>query len=494
MEKKIKILILEDDENDIMFLVHELERSGINFESRTAGNKKNYIESLKAYSPDIILADFYLPSIDAVAAFKMKEELLPEVPFIIVSGQIGEENAVELIKTGITDYVLKDKLFSLGGKLHRALSEAKQKQDKKIAEERLQENKVKLAEAQHAAKMGNWEVNLIDRSEYWCDEVYYILGLKPNEITPSIDNFLDFIPSGKREEIRSIVSEAEKTFTNYSFTTSIIKKDGSTGYIYSRGQFIFDSKGIPVREVGILQDITETKLLEEELKATNKELETFIYRASHDLRGPLSSIIGLTNVSKSEVTDEISKKYFQMVEASALKLDATLVSLVQSMTLRDMKVEFELIDLNEIINDTLSQLKFHDGFSTVNIRVNSSLRDKIWSNKLILSSVFQNLIQNALKYQNYHGGQAYLDINLKNTSNGVEMIFKDNGIGIDENVRDRIFDMYFRGTSSSTGSGLGLYIVKIGIEKLKGNITFESEKGEGTTFIIRLPVSDKSKA
>jgi signal transduction histidine kinase len=238
---------------------------------------------------------------------------------------------------------------------------------------------------------------------------------------------------------------------------------------------------------GIMQDITETKKMEEDLKVLNKELETFIYRASHDLRGPLSSIIGLTNISKSEIKDETAKRYLQMIETSAQKLDATLISLVQSMTMRDMMVDKVEIDLNELIKDTLSQLKFHDGFERLEFNINNDLKEPILSNKVILSSVFQNLIQNAIKYQNLHNGKPFLNISIHKKDRGIEIIFEDNGIGIDDHLQDKIFDMYFRGTASSSGSGLGLYIVKIGIEKLKGSIRFLSSKGKGTSFIVYLP-------
>jgi signal transduction histidine kinase len=197
------------------------------------------------------------------------------------------------------------------------------------------------------------------------------------------------------------------------------------------------------------------------------------------------------NVSKTEITDETSKKYFQMVEASALKLDETLISLVQSMTMRDMIVNLEEIDPEKIVSSVLSQLKFHEGFSRVKFIVTNNLNSEILSNKLILSSVFQNIIQNAVKYQDYHKAQSCLEIIFNKKDNGIEIIFDDNGIGIDDNLQSRIFDMYFRGTTSVSGTGLGLYIVKIGIEKLRGTITMKSVKGLGTKFTIFLPYQQK---
>ncbi|MCW3072862.1 MAG: putative signal transduction histidine kinase [Bacteroidetes bacterium] len=487
MNPRIKILILEHDVDDIGLMLHELKKKELHFVHSTTASKADFEKALKEFAPDIVLSDFSFPTFNAMDAFELKKNICPEVPFIIVSGAVGEENAVELIKQGVTDYVLKDKLFTLPGKISRALKEVSSGREKKITEKELREIEKRLAEAQSIAHIGNWEVELDSGNEYWSDEIYSILGLKPGEMEPSQQNFLFLVHPEQRSDVKAILDEADREQKPFSYSTRVLHRNGTVRYVYSHGKHVFNSEGKAVRQIGILQDVTETKRMEEELKILNKELETFIYRASHDLRGPLSSIIGLTNVSKAEIKDEASKKYFQMVEASAQKLDATLISLVQSMTMRDMIVNLEEIDFDELVKETLAQLKYHEGFSKIEISVKNT-PDKVFkSNKLILTSVFQNLVQNAIKYQNYHAGQAYLKISVSRKNDGVEIVFDDNGIGIDDHLQEKIFDMYFRGTSSISGTGLGLYIVKIGIEKLKGNIHFKSFKGIGTRFTIFLP-------
>jgi two-component system sensor histidine kinase UhpB len=487
MKRTVHILIVEDNKDDLELLLHALKKSKIDFVYKAVETEDEYRLALSNFEPHIILSDYSLPQFDAESAFTLKIQCCPDIPFIIVSGTIGEEKAVNIIKRGVTDYVLKDKLFSLPNKLERALNEYQEKQEKKIAEVQLEENHKKLAEAQLVAKMGNWDINLINGSVHWCDQIYQILGYEPEEVKPSVEFFFSLIPESERSAITEKFNSSLKNLTQLNYKSKIRRKDGSTAYIYASAEIILDKNGKPLRMSGIMQDITETKKMEEDLKVLNKELETFIYRASHDLRGPLSSIIGLTNISKSEIKDETAKRYLQMIETSAQKLDATLISLVQSMTMRDMMVDKVEIDLNELIKDTLSQLKFHDGFERLEFNINNDLKEPILSNKVILSSVFQNLIQNAIKYQNLHNGKPFLNISIHKKDRGIEIIFEDNGIGIDDHLQDKIFDMYFRGTASSSGSGLGLYIVKIGIEKLKGSIRFLSSKGKGTSFIVYLP-------
>lgn len=487
MNKRIKILLFEHDESDIGLILNELKKGNLNFIHEAVSTKIEFEKSLVNFAPDIVLSDYKFPAYDGLAAFNLKEKICPQVPFIIVSGIIGEEIAVELIKKGVTDFVNKQNLLHLSGKIIRALKEAEVQRDKNITEKELVESEKRLAEAQSIAKIGNWEVDLQTGTEYWSDEVYNILGIAPGELAPSKENFLSFVHPEERKDIEKIVVEAERNQKTFRYSTRIIRRDGTIRYIFSNGKHVFGKDGKAIRQIGILQDVTETKKMEEELKAMNKELETFIYRASHDLRGPLSSIIGLTNVSKSEIKDETAKKYFQMVEASAQKLDSTLISLVQSMTMRDMVVDMQDIDFDELVHEILSQLTYHEGFSKIEITYTNEIGKKYRSNKLIMTSVFQNFIQNAIKYQDYHNGAAYLRITIRRKDKGIEIIFDDNGIGIEEHMQGKIFDMYFRGTESVSGSGLGLYIVKIGIEKLKGTIQLKSTKGKGTCFTVYLP-------
>lgn len=138
----VKLLIVEHDLADLDILRYELKKTHFQFEDRQVQTKDEFEEALERYKPDIILSDYNLPSFDAPAAFQIKERLRPGVPFIIVSGAIGEENAVELIKQGVTDYVSKDKLFTIYPKITRALKEVKDRKEKKMAEQKLLQERI----------------------------------------------------------------------------------------------------------------------------------------------------------------------------------------------------------------------------------------------------------------------------------------------------------------------------------------------------------------
>ncbi len=146
MNEIIKILIVEDTPSDVELLHRALRRGELNFVSEVVQTRQTFEDGLKRFVPDIVLSDFSLPSFDGISAFRIKQNYMPEVPFIIVSGTIGEENAVELIKSGVTDYAIKDKLFTLPQKITRALHDAEEKKEKQIVDAKFKFQYQKLLE------------------------------------------------------------------------------------------------------------------------------------------------------------------------------------------------------------------------------------------------------------------------------------------------------------------------------------------------------------
>lgn len=153
MEATLKILILEDNEDDADLLRRELQKSGLLFTSRVIRSREEFEDSLQHFNPDIILCDYALPAFDAVTAFRIKQEISPQIPFIIVSGIIGEETAVELIKDGVTDFATKNKLFTLPLKIERALKDAQDRKEKAAIAQRLELQAAELTLANKALQL-----------------------------------------------------------------------------------------------------------------------------------------------------------------------------------------------------------------------------------------------------------------------------------------------------------------------------------------------------
>jgi DNA-binding NarL/FixJ family response regulator len=153
MNRDLRILILEDVPTDAELIQFELREAGTTFSPRVVKDKKAYLAAIDEFSPEIILSDYSLPSFDGLSALKLAGEKCPDVPFVFVSGALGEETAIELLKQGATDYVLKSRLSRLGPAVVRALQEVKERQEKKTAEQALELKSRSLEEANTALKV-----------------------------------------------------------------------------------------------------------------------------------------------------------------------------------------------------------------------------------------------------------------------------------------------------------------------------------------------------
>mgnify|MGYP003937241537 CR=1 FL=1 len=271
---------------------------------------------------------------------------------------------------------------------------------------------------------------------------------------------------------------------------------GESRFITSEGKTIpvsqviiahLDSQGHLEYISTIARDISKEKLAEEELKKINFELDHFVYRASHDLRAPLTSIRGLVDISLEEKDVHKLKQYMTFVGDSAKKLDNYIINLLSISRNDRLEMDQRPIDFSLLIQETLDELRFLKNADRINITWDISCEGQFCSDLIRLKLIFKNIISNAIKYQRVMVENPFLTINITGSSERIQAVFTDNGIGIPEESRDKVFDMFYRGTELSDGSGLGLYIVKSVIEKLKGSIQIHSKVSEGTTTIIEIP-------
>jgi len=222
----------------------------------------------------------------------------------------------------------------------------------------------------------------------------------------------------------------------------------------------------------------------------NSALDKFVYSVSHDLRAPLTSMLGVVKISESITQQQPVREQLGMVKESIKKLDGFILDILDYSRNSRMEVKKEEINFKEILNDITNNLKFMgDSNRKVDIKYNVSNGVLFLSDKRRLGVVLNNLISNSIRYQNPEADIPYIDINVHVSASEVSIKIKDNGIGISKEHQPKIFDMFYRVSENSVGSGLGLYIVKETIDKLKGQINVESEEGKGTIFNISIPNS-----
>jgi signal transduction histidine kinase len=234
-----------------------------------------------------------------------------------------------------------------------------------------------------------------------------------------------------------------------------------------------------------------TWLLEDErtkLTKTNREMDSFLYSTSHDLRAPIASILGLANLAKMELRDETALKYFEMVENRVKKMDSVISDILQVARGAKADLKFEQIDFNKLLQEIIADVKFNKGAKAIHLRYTPDPAFVLHSDYIQLKIIFGNLISNAVKYHFVEQTDPFIAVRFVRANDEVTIEVEDNGTGIAKEYQEKIFNMFFRASTQSEGTGLGLYIVAEAVAKLQGKITVRSEVGKGSTFAVRLPI------
>ncbi|MBW3545698.1 MAG: PAS domain S-box protein, partial [Bacteroidetes bacterium] len=246
--------------------------------------------------------------------------------------------------------------------------------------------------------------------------------------------------------------------------------------------------------VGTVVDITDRKELEQRLQEQNEnlvkinaELDSFVYRTSHDLRSPLASVLGLIGVSRLEQNEQERLLYLELMEKSIRKLDSFIHDIINYAKNARVAVVHEEVDLQLLVQEILEGLKFMEGFDSIDKKIEIVQTIPFYSDPFRLKIIFNNLLSNAIKYRASRADQSYILVQMQIDRQRADLRIIDNGKGIAPENLSKIFDMFFRASTSSTGSGIGLYIVKEAVNTLGGNITVASVLGQGTTFTVALP-------
>lgn len=236
---------------------------------------------------------------------------------------------------------------------------------------------------------------------------------------------------------------------------------------------------------GILIDITESKRQVTELQKLNHELDQFIYHASHDLRSPLTTILGLVNLIHLDKPSPLIKNYTELIGERILHLDGLLKDLVSITYNNKTEPVSESVHLETEVRALLKE--FHHQYNQVHVYLEIGGEPIVRTDVVRFRTILRNIVSNALKYHNQLANPPYVKITINSDEQQLVMKVEDNGLGIEQAYIDRIFGMFFRATMQAKGTGLGLFITKAMVDKLGGRIRVRSQEKIGTTFIVELP-------
>ncbi|MCB0837059.1 MAG: GHKL domain-containing protein [Bacteroidetes bacterium] len=233
--------------------------------------------------------------------------------------------------------------------------------------------------------------------------------------------------------------------------------------------------------------LRELKEVEEQLKERNHQMDLFLYKATHDLKGPLTSVVGILNIALQDCLQPEIKQYIELALISTDRLDNAILDLIHVTRLNKAQIKPEPIDCHRIVGEILQSLEHIPGRRQIDFQTDISMRLEFNSDRNSLLSILQNLITNAMKYRRDGDHSHVVNISIQPEKNGIRILVRDNGEGIRPEIQEKVFNMFYRGNKKSKGTGLGLYIVNQSIQKLKGEISIHSVVDEGTTFSVWLP-------
>src|SRR5216684_5411368 len=264
MRRPLRILSIEDDPKDTRLIQDLLETEGLVCEVRRVDTQAAVLASVEQGGIDLILADYTLPSFDGISALKFAMKACPEVPFIFVTGTLGEEVAIEALKIGATDYVLKTRLSRLVPSVQRALREATQRAERKRAEESLRQSETYLAEAQRLSHTGSFGWNVSGGEIYWSDETYKIFEYD-RAVKPILELVLQRIHPDDRDLVQQTIDRSSEARANLDFEHRLLMPDGSVKHLHVLARALEPSSG-NLEYVGAVTDITAAKHAEDKIR------------------------------------------------------------------------------------------------------------------------------------------------------------------------------------------------------------------------------------
>lgn len=359
----------------------------------------------------------------------------------------------------------------------------------------LKKSEERYAMALRGTKAGIYEwlvkENSVNVSTYWKN----LLGYEDHELKDiTLETFLSLIHPDDLTEISTAIEAHLKYHKPYQNQLRIRTKNGEYKWFQDSGISKLDTDGSPSLVIGSIIDIDERKKALEELALknsqlakTNEELDRFVYSASHDMRAPLSSMLGLIHLSeKTDRPDEVNL-FLQMMKERIKTMEGFIKEVTDYSRNTRVDLTPSSISLHTLVKEVVQTLAYPVVNKKVRIEIEIEPTLTLTTDPNRLKVVVNNLLSNAYKYHNFDRADPFICFSaiLKNETAMISV--KDNGTGIAPEHHSRIFEMFYRASEDSEGSGLGLYIVKETLDKLRGTISVQSKPGEGTEFIITLP-------
>lgn len=496
MKEVINILFAESDPGDAEIIWRQIENENIRFRKKLIDNREEYLETLKTQLPDIIISAYSLNGFNGLNALEIRNELAPRVPFILVTGKIDEIVAVDIMKAGADDYLMKKNLSRLGEAIKSAIRKKEILVEKENAEKKLRESEEKyrlLVDLSPDAIL----VHMWGKILFANPSTLRLLGTDTIENVKDID-LINFVHPDFRDHARERIKKIYDTGTPQSTEAK---------YINLKNEIIdVEVVGIPVKYMGkpaiqsIIRDITQRKRVEEELIKSKEKAEesdqlktAFLHNISHEIRTPMNAIAGFsTLLEEPDLNPETVKSYLKIITDSSDQLLSIVNDIIEisNIEVGILKAFYNEINLNSELMMIYQQFRKKAVDKGIEFRLQTSLFGEdaeIEVDNTKMNQILSNLLSNAFKFTK--DGKVTFGYELKNRH--LEFFVSDTGIGILPDHFERIFERFIQVDNTVSrgyeGTGLGLSIAKAYVEFLGGKIWLTSESGKGSIFYFTLP-------
>jgi PAS domain S-box-containing protein len=506
-QQRVRLLLVEDSEDDAELIRQELEMAGIAFHSRRVDDRASLEQSLASQPWDLVLSDFAMPGFNGLEAFEIVDALHLDIPFVFVSGAIGEERAVAAMRAGARDYILKGNLRRLAGVVQREIAALQSRRERREAEASARQEAQRLSMAVEASGAGIFEYDLArDANPYFSRRWASMLGFRPEELPPSAEMpawFLERLHADDREEAargyRALI-----TGRTQRLATEIRVRHRDESWMVA-ALFLkpaaHDEDGRVTRVLGVMVDLTERRKLEEELRQSQRmeAVGRLAGGVAHDFNNLLTVIFAFGEFvfdaldEQSPVRDDME----QVLEAArrAAELTGQLLAFSRRQTL-----EPRVLNANDLIRGLEKMLTRVLG---EDIELRTCL-DPGLHNIRVDSGAFEQVVVNlALNARDAmpEGGRLTIDtgnLRLDASQNGpmatripagdyVRIEIEDDGLGMDPDTMTQVFEPFFTTKGPGKGTGLGLSTCYGIIQQARGYIRLHSAPGRGTRFELLLP-------
>ena len=486
MNREVRILLLEDSPADAELIKRELRRAGIEFTWLRVETKAAFTSALRDFKPDLVLSDNALPSFDALSALSIARQTHPETGFIVVSGTVGDERAVEMLKHGVTDYVLKENLNRLGPVVHRALAEMEQRQETRESDEKARAANERFRSVFEFAPSGMAVIGIDGRLLQVNDALCEVLGrteqdllrLTVTALTHPVDRAET---SGAFESLLAGHSPARPAKVQF------LHGDGHTMWVLLGVSLITDADSRPLHFVAQFLDVTAEK----EAEARRGQ---FLSHVSHELRSPLAVVHQFASLLVDGVGGPLTpdqEEILVVLMRNVGQLRVMIDDLLEVTRADSGRLQVTCLPL--ALDDVLTEATAGYIWIAKNSRIGLFLEygdlPTVLADSERIREIIANLLDNALRFTP-EGGQ--VTVEAVPQGDFVCVTVRDTGRGIRPEHMDRIFERFFqvdqRDKESRSGLGLGLPICRELIERQGGLIWATSELGKGTAVSFTVPI------